>query len=133
MKACKYFALVFALIISAVALMAQTTGTSPATTPGASTPAKGSTKSTATKASASSSKLDINSATADQLKALPGIDAATAQKIIAGRPYHGKNDLVSKNIISKTEYDTIKDQIIAHRAPGTAGTSGKTATPAKPQ
>ena len=65
------------------------------------------------------------------MKALPGIDAATAQKIIAGRPYHGKNDLVSKNIISKTEYDSIKDQIIAHHAQGASGTSSKTTTPAK--
>jgi DNA uptake protein ComE-like DNA-binding protein len=130
MKACKYsLALVFALALSSLPLMAQTTGTSPATTTGASTPAKGSTKSTtASKSSASSSKLDINAATADQLKALPGIDAATAQKIIAGRPYHGKNDLVSKNIISKTEYDSIKDQIIAHRAQGASGTSSKAPT-----
>ena len=127
MKVSKYcLALIFALVVSALPLFAQTTGTSPATTPGASTPAKGSSKSSGTKSSASSSKLDINSATADQLKALPGIDAATAQKIIAGRPYHGKNDLVSKNIISKTEYDSIKEQIIAHRASTTSGTSGKT-------
>ena len=60
------------------------------------------------------------------MKALPGIDAATAQKIIAGRPYHGKNDLVSKNIISKTEYESIKDQIIAHHVAGASGTSSKT-------
>ncbi len=128
MKSGKYFlALVFALAFSALPLIAQTTGTSPATTAGASTPAKGSSKSTtASKSSASSSKLDINAATADQLKALPGIDAATAQKIIAGRPYHGKNDLVSKNIISKTEYDSIKDQIIAHHASGTSKTTPAT-------
>ncbi len=123
MRASKYcLALIFALVISALPLVAQSSGTAPA-----AAPAKTSTKSTSSKSSASSSKLDINAATADQLKALPGIDAATAQKIISGRPYHGKNDLVSKNIITKTEYDSIKDQIIAHHAQA----SSKTTTPAK--
>lgn len=123
MKARRYcLALIAALMISALPLMAQSSGT----TSGASAPAKSSSKSSASKSTTSSSKLDINAATADQLKALPGIDAATAQKIIAGRPYHGKNDLVSKNIISKTEYDSIKDQIIAHHVQGAAGTSSKT-------
>jgi competence protein ComEA len=116
-------ALIAALVISALPLMAQSSGT----TSGTAAPAKSSSKSSASKSSASSpSKLDINAATADQLKALPGIDAATAQKIIAGRPYHGKNDLVSKNIISKTEYDSIKDQIIAHHVAGASTASSKT-------
>ena len=125
MKASKYYSLVLllALFVTAVPLIAQSSGS---TTP----QSKGSTSS-GTKSSSSGAKLDINAATADQLKALPGIDAATAQKIIAGRPYHAKNDLVSKNIISKTEYDTIKDQIIAHHVQGASGTSSKT-TPAKP-
>ena len=137
MKPTKYFlSVVFALAIFALPVMAQTTGTSPATTPGASTPAKTSSKSasasktSASKTSASSAKLDINSATVDQLKALPGIGDATAQKIIAGRPYHAKSDLVSKKIVSQTEYDSIKDQIIAHRAQGASGAS-KTTAPTK--
>ncbi len=126
MKVSKYcLALVFALVISALPLVAQSSGTTPA-----AAPAKTSTKSTSSKSSSSASKLDINTATADQLKALPGINDATAQKIIAGRPYHGKNDLVSKNIITSSEYDTIKDQIIAHHVQGASGTSTKT-TPAK--
>ena len=121
MKASKYcLALIFALLVSTLPLMAQTSGST-----SAAAPAKTSTKSTSSKSSSSGSKLDINAATADQLKALPGIDAATAQKIIAGRPYHGKNDLVSKNIISKTEYESIKDQIIAHHVAGASSTSSK--------
>jgi DNA uptake protein ComE-like DNA-binding protein len=62
---------------------------------------------------AAEDKLDINTATSDQLKALPGIDDAHAQKIIASRPYRTKLDLVHKKIISKSTYDKIKDQIIA--------------------
>jgi competence protein ComEA len=65
-------------------------------------------------AAAAGDKIDINSATADQLKAIPGIGDAYAKRIIDGRPYVAKNQLTSRGILPQKTYDAIKDKIIAH-------------------
>ena len=74
--------------------------------------------------SSKSKLVDINSASKEALDAIfPGGD--TSQKIIDGRPYNTKHDLVTKNIIPQATYDKVKDQIIAHRASTKKGSSTK--------
>ena len=60
--------------------------------------------------------VDINTATADQLKALPGIGDAYSKKIIAARPYDKKDQLVSKNVLPQATYDKISAMIVAKQA-----------------
>ncbi|RQW85208.1 MAG: helix-hairpin-helix domain-containing protein [Geobacter sp.] len=59
--------------------------------------------------------IDINSATKEQLAALPGLASGDAKKIIDGRPYTRKNQLKQKNIITAATYDGIKNLIVAKR------------------
>jgi DNA uptake protein ComE-like DNA-binding protein len=64
-------------------------------------------------AAAATAPLDINTATPDQLKAFPGIGDAYSKRIIDGRPYTAKNQLVTRGILPQATYNKIKDQIIA--------------------
>lgn len=59
-------------------------------------------------------KTDINSASKDDLMKLDGIGDAISAKIIAGRPYHSKRDLLTKKIVNQATYKKISDKIIAH-------------------
>jgi hypothetical protein len=80
---------------------------------------------------AAAEKLDINSATKEQLMKLPGIGEAFSQKIIDGRPYKAKNELTQKKIVPEATYARITDLIIATQPKAaTATTPAKPATPA---
>ena len=111
-----------AVLLSAISVsQAQTSkpsASTKATTPSSTTQTSTASKATAAQKGATddASKIDINTATADQLKALPGIGDAYATKIIGGRPYTAKNQLTTKGVIPAATYAKIQDQIVARRA-----------------
>lgn len=102
------------LILAAAASLSLLATPAPQATSSKSTSAAANTPMQSKAASASKVNLvDINSATAEELDALPGIGKAYSQKIIANRPYKAKTDLLQKKIIPASTYSKIKDKIIA--------------------
>ena len=80
----------------------------------ATTPAQtAATRKAPAKAAAATNVIDINSASEADLRTIPGIGDAYAKKIIAGRPYRAKNELVSKKVLPQGVYDKVKDHVIA--------------------
>jgi DNA uptake protein ComE-like DNA-binding protein len=96
-----------AVLIAGLLLACSHTAPAIAQSTPAPAPAAKPTQSISEKIAASKDLLDINTATAAQLKALPGI--------IAGRPYTAKNQLTTRGILPQSAYESIKNQIIAHR------------------
>jgi DNA uptake protein ComE-like DNA-binding protein len=96
-------------------LCALVTGIAVAATLPATTAQTARTAAPKSSASAAAPLLDLNSASRNELKALPGIGDAYADRILKGRPYAAKTQLTQKGIIPAATYARIKDKVIARQ------------------
>lgn len=103
MRSTRFIASLFVLFFAASLPIAAQTARKPAAPAAAQKPA--------------ATLLDLNTATREQLVALPGVGEAYAQKILDGRPYERKDQLVSKKIVPEATYEKIKNLVIATQAP----------------
>ncbi len=102
-------AIVITTVLLGVCLFAQTSSSNQSGT----TATTHKTSKTEKSKAAKGEKIDINSASKDELAILPGIGDALSQKIIDGRPYRSKRDLLTKKVIPASTYEKIKDKIVA--------------------
>jgi len=104
-----------ALMIAAPVLAQPASTTPNAASPTATAPKAPDAMSRSTAALPNADLVDINTASAAQLKVLPGVTDSDSAKIIQGRPYSDKSQLVSKKAVSEVTYDKIKDHIVARQ------------------
>lgn len=118
----------FALFVAG--LLATGVGVAPVSAQAGKSPAKAekppSTTSDKTDKADKKAKLDINTASVQELQGLPGIGAAYSKRIVDNRPYKRKDELVRKKIIPEATYEKIKEQIIAKQAAETKESASKT-------
>src|SRR5215831_1319510 len=120
---------VVVLALGATLSFAGATQVQTGSTPASPAPAKSATatKSTSGSAKSSATLVDLNSASKEELMKLPGIGDKISDKIIAGRPWANKSQLVSKGVMNQGAYDKVSKMVIAKQpakaAPAAPATS----------